>query len=59
MADTDGAKPETLRIPEHVPLGSVNICAAFVIVVSIQYEKCAKCGRDMLKHPSGVCPKCY
>ena len=58
-AEGNGVIPETLRIPDHVPVGMVNLCAGFVITVSIKLDKCASCGVDIVKHPSGLCQKCY
>jgi hypothetical protein len=59
VVKTDGQLPEVHRLPEHVPLPPVNLCAGYVITVSIDWDKCAKCGEKMSKHPSGVCMRCF
>lgn len=58
--ETDGAIPASLQIPDHQPASpSVNLCLGFVVVVNLQYDKCKTCGTDIMKHPSGLCMKCY
>lgn len=51
--------PEIYRMPDHVPAANVNLCCGTVISVSIDWDKCAKCGRKIGKHPSGVCSDCF
>lgn len=64
---TENTFPEVHRLPEHEPAGNANphpgfaanVCAGCVITVTIDFDKCAKCGARMGKHPSGVCRDCY
>lgn len=55
----DASLPEEHRLPEHRSASGANLCGALVITVTIGYAKCAKCGRQMSKHPSGLCINCY
>ncbi len=59
VADYDLAKPEAYRLPEHVPATNVNLCCALVVTVTLDYDRCSKCGATMVKHPSGVCRGCF
>lgn len=55
----NGKFPEIHAIPDHVPLGSVNLCTAMQIVVSIDHHKCSLCGRNMINHLSQLCGVCW
>ena len=57
--DDGGSFPETYRLPEHEPLLGVNLCQGAVVTVTIDFDKCGKCGANIMKHPSGLCSKCY
>ncbi len=56
---TNGQFPEVHRLPEHEPLAPVNLCQGAVVTVTIDFDKCNKCGAKMSKHPSGLCMKCF
>jgi len=64
---TDGQMPEVHRLPDHLPLGNANphvgcpanVCAGSVITVTIDFDKCERCGQKISKHPSGLCMKCF
>lgn len=53
------ALPEVHRIPEHQSANGMNVCAALVVTITLGYDRCSKCGVQMVKHPTGVCMQCF
>jgi rRNA maturation protein Nop10 len=59
--------PEVHRIPAHKPVGNAcpdiewvaNLCQGIAVTVTLDWDRCTKCGRKMSTHPSGVCKDCY
>lgn len=51
--------PEVHRLPEHVPATNVNLCAGFVVTVTLDYDKCSKCGCRICKNETGLCLGCF
>lgn len=58
--------PRVCRLPDHRPEGNANpnyeianACAGVVVTVTMDFDKCSKCGGNMAKHPSGMCRICY
>lgn len=56
---TDGQFPEVLKLPDHAPKDAVNLCQGAVVTVTLDYDRCSRCGRKIIKHPSGLCVDCY
>jgi len=59
LVETDAKLPEVHRLPEHRPLGNVNMCAGLVVTVTLDFDRCAKCNCAIGKHPSGLCIRCF
>lgn len=57
VADT--TLPEIHRLPEHAPASDVNLCSGLVVTVTLDYDRCAKCGGNMVKNSAGVCRHCF
>ena len=51
--------PEVHRLPEHPSANGMNLCAAVVITVTLDFDHCRKCDARISKHPSGLCMACY
>ncbi len=58
-AKESGTLPEVHRLPEHPSGNGANLCAGLVVTVTLDWDKCPKCDRQMCKHPSGVCRRCF
>lgn len=57
--ETDGQWPEVHKLPDHVSaIETVNLCQGAVITVTIDFDRCQKCGARTAKHPTGLCMKC-
>lgn len=59
MLPTDGTLPAEFTLPDHEHGPNGNLCAGYRITVKFEYETCKKCGCNMVKHPSGLCMKCF
>jgi rRNA maturation protein Nop10 len=51
--------PEIHRLPDHDSANGMNLCGGVVVTVTLDFDKCAKCGGGMCKHPSGLCRICF
>ncbi len=51
--------PEVDVIPDHVSANGMNVCQGCVITVTIDFDKCQKCGGKMSKNLTGLCHVCY
>jgi rRNA maturation protein Nop10 len=57
--ETDGQYPEVLRLPDHAPRDAVNLCSGAVVTVTLDFDRCGRCGRKMTKSRSGLCQGCF
>lgn len=55
----DTTLPEVHVIPDHHPGEYGNLCAGYVVEVTLRLDICSECGCKMCKHPSGLCMQCY
>lgn len=54
-----GKLPEVHRLPDHESANGMNVCTGLEVIVTLALGHCAKCGREMVKHGSGLCLKCF
>ena len=57
--ETVSGFPEALQLPDHQPAADVNLCMGLVVTVTIDFDRCRKCGGKMAKNGSDLCLRCF